>query len=409
MKAVGSILLKATATMIIAALIAYGISAITDRINLVENFSLAASDVDFTDIYYKVNRHEIADTNIVIVNIGTLDRERLAALFRKIGKCEPAVLGIDILFTANADSIQVQGTRTLVAALNEIPNVVLAAPYNADGKEEVPQSKLIRHVTTESIVNFNVALDDPESGTIRSFHPKTNVDGKEMLFFGHEIVNKFNGNLTSAVNSDEQFIRWYGYARRGETEDMHAVFASFDHSQVLASDFPHDNLKGKIVLAGFMGETIYHDYNPHDKFYSPLNHKMVGRALPDIFAIEVHANALKMILDDELIYHSKAVDFIINFLFVLIFVIICMWLYKRYKNQYSLISKALLILYIDILLIAIVVIFHLSEGGFKIFAFESVFVLLFVPDTYEFLMNNLFNRKIFLLKANNNPNESQLA
>jgi len=35
---------------------------------------------------------------------------------------------------------------------------------------------------------------------------------------------------------------------------------------------------------------------------------------------------------------------------------------------------------------------RLSDGGIKILYGNGLFVMLFLPDTYEFLVNNLFNR-----------------
>jgi CHASE2 domain-containing sensor protein len=390
--------LKVFATIIASAVIAYAITFISDRVNFLERFSLAASDIDFTDVYYNFRPALPRDTKIVLVNIGHLNRSELADMFSIIHECQPKVLGIDIFFDEHVDSSQAEGTAKLASVFQAIDRDVLAFAYVGKDDEDndiiMRQSPSIRTEVTESIVNLNIATDDPEMGTVRSFNPLTDVNGEKVIFFGHQIASYFNPDIALPETESDSYIRWYGYARRSEVADSLAIFHAIDGSDILARTFNPADLKNKIVLAGYTGETLSSEYRPADQFFSPLNHKMVGRSLPDIYGVEVHANIVKMIIDDDGIFHSRVIDFLVNLLSLSIFAVFLKWLYNRYERQYALLSKVALIIFVDIILLTVISISFASDGSFKIIVFDGLFVMLFMPDTYEFLVNNVFNRKL---------------
>jgi len=66
-------------------------------------------------------------------------------------------------------------------------------------------------------------------------------------------------------------------------------------------------IEGKIVLLGYMGSTI-NTHSVFDKFYTPMNPNYIGRAEYDMFGIVVHANIIRMILDQD--YIDEAEDWL---------------------------------------------------------------------------------------------------
>ena len=70
--------------------------------------SNAFKDFDWSDIYYSQIKNvaggNIQDQQIVVVNIGDADRETIANTLLKIKEYQPAVLGLDIIFSTDKDS-----------------------------------------------------------------------------------------------------------------------------------------------------------------------------------------------------------------------------------------------------------------------------------------------------------------
>src|SRR5271156_4542283 len=58
--------------------------------------------------------------------------------------------------------------------------------------------------------------------------------------------------------------------------------------------------KDRIVVMGFLGAYLG-DPSWEDKFFTPLNKKVAGRANPDMFGVVLHANAVAMILNEDYI------------------------------------------------------------------------------------------------------------
>ena len=65
----------------------------------------ALSGFDIYDMYYsQIQPEQTADTNIVIVNIGNLDRRGIAGEINYINSFNPKLIALDILFTENKDA-----------------------------------------------------------------------------------------------------------------------------------------------------------------------------------------------------------------------------------------------------------------------------------------------------------------
>src|SRR5690606_208970 len=53
-------------------------------------------EIQLTDIYHGELKDPFVDTNIVLVNVGTLDRAEIAQLVKVLGAVGPAAIGLDI-------------------------------------------------------------------------------------------------------------------------------------------------------------------------------------------------------------------------------------------------------------------------------------------------------------------------
>lgn len=391
---------KALFAILVAYVFGSVISFISEKLNVLEKFTVAVNDLDFTDIYYQGTVKSNRDPRIVIVNIGHRDRIELSEMISIISAQNPRVIAADIFFDKRADSVDVIATNILVHQCQITKNLVLAAGYYKDGNREYleHQSPRIQPYVQQGVVNLNIALDDPEYGTVRSFLPQVTIDGATYVSFGFLAAAAADSSVLQVLSESEQMIKWYGYADRGNSTEK-VVFDTFDSEEVLNRKFDQDAFQNKIVLMGYLGEKLG-DFQPNAVFFTPLNHKIIGRSLPDMYGVEVHANIIKMVLDKDFIFHKKWTDFAFNFTILFLFSILLSWINQKYENQYSIISKIALIAFVDIMIVLAIGIFTFSQGTIKFLLSEGLFVMLFLPDTLEFLEENIYPKLSFLSKIN---------
>jgi hypothetical protein len=98
--------------------------------SLFDPFKLAFKDFSLTDVYYTsmINKNQIYNGPLVIVNIENKTRAELAFLLEKLQEGRPKVIGVDIIFPDRKDS----SDALLKAVFSSYSNFVL--PYSLDGK-----------------------------------------------------------------------------------------------------------------------------------------------------------------------------------------------------------------------------------------------------------------------------------
>jgi CHASE2 domain-containing sensor protein len=117
--------------------------------------------------------------------------------------------------------------------------------------------------------------------------------------------------------------------------------------------------KNSIVIVGFLG-SYFGDPSWNDKYFTPLNKKVAGRANPDMFGVVVHANIVAMILNEDYVnelaeWQKYSIAFLVCFLTVMLFFII------DYR----------LPLWFDALSVLIQVVLLLTVSGLIVFCFAS--------------------------------------
>ena len=82
------------------------------------------------------------------------------------------------------------------------------------------------------------------------------------------------------------------------TTNFATMFYAVDVGQLERGEVLGDVFKNSIVMMGFLGKYMG-DPVWEDKFFTPLNKKVAGRANPDMFGLVVHANVVAMILNQD--------------------------------------------------------------------------------------------------------------
>lgn len=344
----------------------WSFSKITDLklFNAFDPISQALADFELTDYAFSNLRPQpLVDQRIVLVNIGNLPRREVAALISSINQYKPKVVGIDSYFncegglrdTVNCPQLLDEfGNLLLANAIAEAGNVVLvskllqtdslAASEAIDGYDsveysdpifkEAARSSAFANLVTEAIFQEDVKL-------CRKFIPRWNVRGVEHLAFAVQMAMHYDSAKTLqflARNNEEEVINYRGNVeiqdvrlrmlrnQSTETTNFNGMFYAVDIDQVFNGEVAEDLFRDKIVIMGFLGER-FGDITWEDKYFTPLNKKVAGRANPDMFGVVVHANIVAMILNQDYVeelgeWQQYAIAFIICLLTVALFIVI---------------------------------------------------------------------------------------
>jgi CHASE2 domain-containing sensor protein len=392
--------LKLLVITIAILLLSHIIVFIFSRISILDSLGKSVSDFDFTDLYYSnisTTRSWLNhDSTIVIVNIGQLDRKGIAQLIDTINLHKPKVLGIDIFFQGRKDSI---GDYTLSQSISKATNCVLITRLVSDTSfppfdtVEYPDGFFLNNATP-GYGNINIPEEDKAFGTVRGFIPTYLLQTQELHSFASEVARHFDTTSMraySSESSDMEFINFFGTASKpwlNEEGSFLGTFTALNYDEILSNGFESSLLKDKIVLLGYLGDINNPDHN--QRYYTPLNERYAGRSLPDMFAVEIHANIIKMILDRKHIWNSRTLDILLSLLILLLSVWGCEKIHEKNPQQFQLISTAMIFLLVNILIFIPLLIF--IETNIKIDLRSCLFYLIVTPTIYEVTDINLFER-----------------
>jgi len=308
-------------------------------INTVQDLNL--SDVVFSKIRND-GRHGV-DSNIILVNIGSLNRGGIAKEIEIINSYEPKVLGIDSFFRTPKDEIQ---DSMLIESLGKVNNLVLATKIHYNYKREVFDSVSYSHpiFTQNASTGFANIIEDMSGKTykdmtdeereekentliksVREVPIKEVINGRNELFLAARIAELFapekakrlleRGNQSEIVNYRRNIDKYI-------TLDVKDIFEGSDKLELI---------RGKIVLMGFLGPDLKTLVN-EDIFFTPMNPQFVGKTFPDMYGVVIHANVLSMILDET--YFYEVPEWTTDYLIIIILFSMVAGLYiLRHKVQ----------------------------------------------------------------------------
>lgn len=366
------------------------------------------------------------DTNIVMVNIGHLNRKQIAEEIMILNSYKPKVIGIDATFfkqkkhfeyskeidSVPGEIIQVVGENIstipsanipedllwkteenpkteqidtlylvkaydtldfyLEYAFSQVENLVivnkLEEPIDEFNFNRVsyPIPRFLKHVTTGFA---NVLTDSNENyRTVRYYAPYRFV-GKDTIYsFAVELARKVAPDKAERFlerRNLKEVIRYRRNTDKYITLDYTDIFAKADSLQFL---------KDKIIIMAFLGTDINTKVT-EDIFFTPLNHNYYGRCYPDMYGGVIHANVVSMILDEEYIgsmdlWPEWIKVFLITGLLVFINMLILNFIRINHDNWYEPLSVSLTISELFLMYFTII-------NVYKYFNFEIKLAALF--------------------------------
>ncbi len=333
----------------------------------------------------KLRLEPAIDTNIVIVNIGELDRADIAQQITILNKYKPRVIGVDIIFSK---LIEPEQDSLLAMAFAQTENLVLGTKLlkpnlNKDNvliwdslKTSFPMFN--KHADRNGFAN-TISTGNSQFETWReaAIQEKTK-NGKTEFCFAAEILEFYDpkaAKIMKTRNNDYEIINY-----RGNLEK----FTILETDDVLEEKFDGSIIAGKIILLGYLGKdykaTIWDD----DKYYSPMNEKQVGRTTPDLYGIVGHANIISMAIHNEYInelpqWSDYLFAFIIGFFNVALFAYINFS--RTWDIWYGILTKVIQLVE-SIFLIYLIIIFF-ADYNIKIDVTVTIAVVLLSGDILE--------------------------
>jgi CHASE2 domain-containing sensor protein len=394
----------------------------------------ALGEFELTDIVFSQIRDDPKfDDRIVIVNIPPEGgRGAIAQQIQIISQYKPKVIGIDSFFNCegglyDADNcpqlLDTLGNLMLANAIQEAGNVVLvtrllqsdhlidslsklkqedvpgdlydSAEYSAPDFSNYAHNAYANLPTGDSEGN-NAASYQEDVKICKSLYPQTVVNGKREIAFSVMMAMMYDSAKAErflARQKQEEIIAFKGnieissskLASHRDAMDATSQFRSLcfavDWDQLFEGKFDSTLFEGKIVILGFLGK-YFGDPAWEDKFFSPLNAKVAGRANPDMFGPVIHANSVAMILDEKYIeelpdWSQIAIAAFMCFVNVLLFY----WIDNKYPLLYDGLSVVLQI--IQILLISGLIVWAFSAFNLKLELSTTLGVIALVGPCFD--------------------------
>lgn len=399
----------------------WALSYITDLqlFNAFDPVSQALADFELTDYAFSNLRPDpTPEERIVLVNIGHISRREIAQQIKIISQFHPRVIGIDGFFNCEGglrDSINCPqlkdtlGNLLLTDAIREAGNVVLVTkllqktatgnnPEKIDFYDSIEVSDQSPY-TANGFANFPTDADYQEDiKQCRSFIPRLRVDNKYENSFAVELARIYDSTKTKklfARGNDEEIVNYRGNVELTdvklkslqnkdiETTNFRVMFYAIDIDQVLNGEFSPDLFKDKIVMLGYLGN-YFGDPSWEDKYFTPLNKKVAGRANPDMFGVVVHANIVAMILNED---YVGQIPGWVETIFAIVLGILTVALFKIVDEKLAMWYDGLqvLIQVVQLLLISGLVIYCFSAFTYKLNLTLALAVTALIGPCYDFL------------------------
>ena len=339
-------------TVFIIGLLAFFSSITAFKIfDIMDPIGDAFSDMEFTDVYFsQLLDDPVADTDVVLVNLGEEPRASIAMMIDSINQHNPAVIGVDSFFDfPKEDSL---GDFMLMEALGRVENLVMVTKVMYNFETDLFDSLRVSWPwftwnSDSAFANLLTdARDQEDLKMCREFNPTlTLADGSVQKSFAVNVAEYFAPEKVERFLERDNQIEVINY--RGNVLDYGATkfgtkFFALDVTDVYSGNYIHEMIEGKIVIFCYLGSYLGDRSSREDKYFTPLNAKYIGRGEPDMFGGVIHANIISMILNETYVYQlSETQKWLLAVFILFLNVMIFSWVYKKLPKWYDGLTKLL--------------------------------------------------------------------
>jgi len=410
----------------------WGANKITDfkLFQAFDSIGQALRDFELTDYAFSSLRPDFSvDERIVLVNIGNLSRREVAQQINMISQFKPRVIAFDGFFNCEGglrDSINCPqlldtlGNLMLSEAIKNASNFVLAtkllqtdslAQFDSNIADSLEYSDpMFNDYASHGFVTLPTdATYQEDVKQCRSVYPSRIIDGKEELAFSVRIAMEYDSMKTRKFLARKKEEELVNFKRNFEvrqlrlnslkndetaTTNFGTQYYVVDVYDMLEGNVLPELFKDNIVLMGFLGDYIG-DPSWDDKFFTPLNKIVGGRANPDMFGLVVHANVVSMILDEDYINTiSEWAKYLIAFIVCLLTVALFNWIDHHLPAWFDALSVTIQL--VEVLLISFFIIFAFASWNLKLDLTLAIAVSALVGPSYDIFKSfqNEINRRL---------------
>ena len=393
------------ATAFIFALIFFG-GGIFSALEVLNPIGEAISDMDVTDIVFsKLRKDPDAHLNddIVIVNIGNLNREGIAKQLEIIQEHNPRVIGVDAFFRELENPWQ---DSILAASMQNVKNLVLVTKLNKYNPNrgifdtlETSNPRFTGNARMGFANLITPAQEQDNFKVCRSFSPVEWTAGGRQELFALQLARIFDPGAANRFLERQNAVELINYGgnivgSNSKNSEFTNKFVVLDWMDIFEENFVPEVFRNKVVIMGYLGEDL-NDTSWEDKLYTPLNKEYAGRTNPDMYGVIVHANILSMILNGNFIESMSERAALLIGLFLCLLNVICFSLiYKLLPRWYDGLTKSIQLIEALVLLLIVVLVFHFFS--YKLNLTLGIIAVLFAGDSLEVyygLFKNLFSRE----------------
>ena len=323
------------------------LSFIPVNIHILNPLKLALTDIHFNDLSFaahKSNKANALENKIVVVNISNGDRSKIAKLITKLSTFKAKAIGLDVLFLSAKDPAS---DAELAQSIKNTPNIILSDRFEETPSLHYQQGFFSRYAPQSGYVNFV----GENRGVIRHFSPFEEFNGSAYSSFAAAIVKLADKERFAQLEKRKNEVELINYKRK---EEQFIIINDSDIVNNRVDSMLSMLLTNKVGLVGYVNTD---PFNIEDKHFTPLNEKFVGKSIPDMNGVIIHANILSMLLNNDYITETPAwINWGIGFFLCWLFTAIVLKYYIERQIWFSMVSKLLQLLLI-ILFIYIGIIF----------------------------------------------------
>ncbi|WP_288317255.1 CHASE2 domain-containing protein [Xylanibacter muris] len=278
--------------LVVLGWLSFNIKFLSPVARAIQGFSLS-------DMYYEIDWQEEGSPEIskeiTLIDITELtNRAEIAGVIEDVRKCEPSVIGVDIIF--EDQNYDMHGDMVLMDVA-ESSNAIFAkklTDYNV--KTNSFQNQTRSYFATDRIKEGYVnAIGDMSSTCLRKFSIERSLRGEPQRSFTSLIAEAYSGRSIPTNKTDDRFINY-----------RFIDFPVVSYDSVLAN---RDLIKGRAVLIGTINEEA-------DMHFTPLG-KMAGlkvqaysvQTIIDLKDIETIPKDLLMVLSILICYITVLLQF----------------------------------------------------------------------------------------------------
>jgi CHASE2 domain-containing sensor protein len=363
----------------------------------------ALGDFDITDIVFSQFREApVADENILLVNMSSLDRAGIAGMIEIINQHNPAVIGVDSFFDYPKEDTLAD--MMLHDAFSKVENLVLVTKLVPNLETQEVDSihtswELFNQYSSPAFANLITDAEEQDDlKQCRSFWPQWEVNGEREIAFAIKLASYLDSAAAEeflARGYEEELVNFKGNVLDFGATKFGTAFYALDWMDVFGENFFPELITGKIVMFCYLGEELGDRKSFEDKFITPLNSHYAGRTLPDMYGGVIHANIVSSVLNRDYVnYMSEVQGYIVAILLCLVNVVAFTYVYKRLPRWYDGITK--LIQLMELFVLYGIMIWVFNEYNLKLDLGIGMVAVALAGDSlevYHGVVKNIFSRK----------------